>query len=131
MEEHPTKTAPFLECGNSFAALVLIAGERRTGVGRNPCPPADAALNPRANGAAIEAILRHAGLWRDAPARSPPLPARAVVAGADQDRQESQPYPLSDSPAASQPELSYIADGDGQGFWDDDSQQTFPDFDGA
>jgi len=31
--------------------------------------------------------------------------------------------------AASQPELFYIADGDGQGFGDDDRQQAFPDYD--
>ena len=72
--------------------------------------------------------MRHAGLWRDAPARAPP-PTLWDAVGADQDRQESQPYPLSHSPAASQPELFYIADGDGQGFKDDDSQPPFPDYD--
>ncbi|MEI8079284.1 MAG: transposase, partial [bacterium] len=81
-----------------------------------------AALNPRTNGATIEAILRHAGLWRDVPARAPP-PTHRDAAGADQYRPASHPYPLG------QPELFYIADGDGQGFRDDDRQPPFPDYD--
>jgi len=34
----------------------------------------------RLHGAATEAILRHAGLWRDAPARAPPPTLRTVTA---------------------------------------------------
>ena len=64
----------------------------------------------------------------NAPARATP-PTHGDAAGANQDRQASQPYPLPHSPAASQPELFYIADGDSQGVRDDDSQQAFPDYD--
>jgi hypothetical protein len=57
------------------------------------------------------------------PRHSTPPPTHRDAAGADQYRPASHPYPLG------QPELFYIADGDGQGFRDDDSQQAFPDYD--